>query len=56
MQKNLKLYGGSGNGNCDPAKTRNCNKTENPLTIEQGNRLVEYNHTKKEKLKCLNES
>ena len=27
----LKLYGESENGNCDPAKTRNCNKTEKTL-------------------------
>ena len=26
----LKLYGESENRNCDPAKTRNCNKTEKP--------------------------
>ena len=51
----LKLYGESENGNCDPAKTRNCNKTENCLRIEQGKRLVEYSHRKKEELKNLNE-
>ena len=30
-------------------------KQKNPLRIEQGRRLVEYNHFKKEELKCLNE-
>ena len=30
-------------------------KQKNPLRIEQGKRLVEYNHRKKEELKCLNE-
>ena len=30
-------------------------KQENPLRIEQGKRLVEYNHHKKEELKRLNE-
>ena len=30
-------------------------KKKNPLRIEQGKRLVEYNHHKKEELKCLNE-
>ena len=30
-------------------------KQKNPLRIEQGKRLVEYNHHKKEELKCLNE-
>ena len=30
-------------------------KQKNPLRIEQGKRLVEYNHSKKEELKCLNE-
>ena len=29
-------------------------KQKNPLRIEQGKRLVEYNHHKKEELKCLN--
>ena len=38
---------------CDPA-TRNCNQTENPLRIEQGRKLVEYNCRKKEELKRLN--
>ena len=30
-------------------------KQKNPLRIEQGKGLVEYNHRKKEELKCLNE-
>ena len=30
-------------------------KQKNPLRIEQGKRLVEYNHCKKEELKWLNE-
>ena len=30
-------------------------KQKNPLRIEQGKRLVEYNHRKKEELKWLNE-
>ena len=30
-------------------------KQKNLLKIEQGKRLVEYNHCKKEELKCLNE-
>ena len=30
-------------------------KQKNPLRIEQGKKLVEYNHHKKEELKCLNE-
>ena len=30
-------------------------KQKNPLRIEQGKRLVEYNSHKKEELKCLNE-
>ena len=30
-------------------------KQKNPLIIEQGKRLVEYNHRKKEELKRLNE-
>ena len=30
-------------------------KQKNPLRIEQGKKLVEYNHRKKEELKCLNE-
>ena len=42
-------------GNCDPAKSRNCNQTEEPSEIEQGRKLVEYNRHKKEQLKRLNE-
>ena len=30
-------------------------KQKNPLRIEQGKRLVEYNRRKKKELKCLNE-
>ena len=30
-------------------------KQKNPLRIEQGKKLVEYNKCKKEELKCLNE-
>ena len=30
-------------------------KQKNPLRIEQGKKLVEYNHRKKEELKRLNE-
>ena len=30
-------------------------KQKNPLRVEQGRRLVEYNHRKKEELKRLNE-
>ena len=30
-------------------------KQKNPLRIEQGRKLVEYNHCKKEELKCLND-
>ena len=30
-------------------------KQKNPLRIEQGRKLVEYNRHKKEELKCLNE-
>ena len=30
-------------------------KQKNPLRIEQGRKLVEYNCCKKEELKCLNE-
>ena len=30
-------------------------KQKNPLRIEQGKKLVEYNRYKKEELKCLNE-
>ena len=47
-----KLNGRSNSGNCDPA-TRNCDQTEEPLRIEQGKKLVEYNRRKKEELKRL---
>ena len=30
-------------------------KQKNPLRIEQGKKLIEYNRRKKEELKCLNE-
>ena len=30
-------------------------KQKNPLRIEQGRKLVEYNRHKEEELKCLNE-
>ena len=30
-------------------------KQKNPLRIEQGKKLIEYNHRKKEELKCSNE-
>ena len=30
-------------------------KQKNPQRIEQGKKLVEYNHSQKEELKCLNE-
>ena len=30
-------------------------KQKNPLRIEEGKKLVEYNKRKKEELKCLNE-
>ena len=30
-------------------------KQKNPLRVEQGRKLVEYNQDKKEELKCLNE-
>ena len=49
-----KLNDRSNSGTCDPA-TRNCNKQKNPLRIEQGRKLVEYNPCKKEELKHLNE-
>ena len=49
-----KLNDRSDNGTCDTA-TRNCNQTEEPLRIEQGRKLVEYNKRKKEELKHFNE-
>ena len=36
-------------------KQETVTKQKNPLRIEQGKKLVEYNHRKKEELKCLNE-
>ena len=38
------------NRTCDPA-TETVTKQKNPLRIEQGKKLVEYNHCKKEELK-----
>ena len=49
-----KLNDRSNSGNCDPA-TRTVTKQKNPLRIEQGKKLVEYNRRKKEELKRLNE-
>ena len=46
-----KLNDRSNKGTCDSAVT----KQKNPLGIEQGKKLVEYNRHKKEELKCLNE-
>ena len=48
-----KINDRSDNGNCESA-TRTVAKQRNPLRIEQGKRLVEYNHRKKEELKRLN--
>ena len=36
-------------------KQETVTKQKNPLRIEQGKKLVEYNHHKKEELKQLNE-
>ena len=36
-------------------KQETITKQKNPLRVEQGKRLVEYNHRKKEDLKHLNE-
>ena len=36
-------------------KQETITKQKNPLRVEQGKRLVEYNHRKKEELKHLNE-
>ena len=36
-------------------KQETVTKLKNPLRIEQGKKLVEYNRHKKEELKCLNE-
>ena len=49
-----KLNDRSDNRTYDPA-TRNCNQTEEPLRVEQGRKLAEYNKHKKEELKHLNE-
>ena len=49
-----KLNDRSNNGTCDTA-TRTVTKQKNPLRIEQGKKLVEYNKRKKEELKRLNE-
>ena len=49
-----KLNDRSDNGTCDPA-TKTVTKQKNPLRIEQGKKLVEYNKRKKEELKHLNE-
>ena len=49
-----KLNDRSDHGTCDSA-TRNYTKQKNPLRIEQGKKLVEYNKHKKEELKWLNE-
>ena len=50
-----KLNGKSENRNCESAKQETVIKQKNPLRIEQGKKLVEYNHCKKEDLKHLNE-
>ena len=49
-----KLNDRSDNGTCNPAQ-RTVTKQKNPLRIEQGKKLVEYNKRKKEELKRLNE-
>ena len=36
-------------------KQETVTKQKNPLRVEQGKRLVEYNRRKQEVLKCLNE-
>ena len=52
----VKLYGSSENRTSDPAKSRDCNQTQkNPLRVEQGRKLVEYNKRKKDELKRLND-
>ena len=50
-----KLNGKSGNRNCESEKQETVTKQKNPLRIEQGKKLVEYNRRKKEELKHLNE-
>ena len=52
---NTKLNDRSNSGNCDPAKSRTVTKQKNPLRVEQGRKLVEYNKRKKEELKRLND-
>ena len=47
-----KLNDRSNSGTCDPETVT---KQKNPLRIEQGRKLVEYNKRKKEDLKQLNE-
>ena len=50
-----KLNGKSDNRNCESAEQEIITKQKNPLTVEQGKRLVEYNCRRKEELKHLNE-
>ena len=50
-----KLNGKSENRNCESAKQETVMKQKNPLRIEQGKKLVEYNCRKKEEVKRLNE-
>ena len=49
-----KLNERSNSGTCDPEQ-ETVTKQKNPLIIEQGRKLVEYNKCKKEELKHLNE-
>ena len=51
----LKLYGESETETVTQQKQETVTKLKNPLRIEQGKKLVEYNHRKKEELKRLNE-
>ena len=39
----------------DQQKQESITKQKSPLRVEQGKRLAEYNHHKKDKLKHLNE-
>ena len=50
-----KLNDRSNSGNCHQQNQETVAKQKNPLRVEQGRRLVEHNHHKKEELKCLNE-
>ena len=50
-----KYNGRSNSRNCDPANQETVTKQKNPLRIEQGRKLVEYNRHKKEELKRLND-